>query len=261
MRVEPLYFKEFDGGAITSSGKVKAFLPGGRHKGEATPPPPTFSEEQLKQAEMEGYKRGFLEGTEEGKRLQTDAQSEIDRQISEALTNVTLSIIPIFEDYKRMATVLREDMPKAALAIARKVAGAALADNAEAAISEIAERCISTMMGEAAITVIAHESLATSLEKRVSEITAKYKLDMPVQVIADASLAVTDCKVQWKQGAFVRDTSKLWQDLEGVVGNLSASGAYEATKDMEKLENQVNNPEIPPETPVESTEQQPSQKE
>jgi flagellar assembly protein FliH len=257
MRVEPLLFREFDGGAISTSGKVKPFLPGGRHKGEAPPPPPTFSEDQLKQAELESYKRGFLEGTEEGKRLQIDAQADIDRQISEALSGFIRSALPIFEDYKRMSTLLREDMPKAALTIARKVAGAALSDNAEATIHEIAERCVIAMLGEASLTVHVHDSLAPSLEKRMVDVASKYASGMAIQVVADGALPLSDCKVQWKNGSFIRNTEKLWQDVEQAIGNISASAAYETTKDMEKLENQVNNPDIP----VEPTEQQTSQKE
>ncbi|MFO0388846.1 MAG: FliH/SctL family protein [Alphaproteobacteria bacterium] len=257
MRVEPLLFREFDGGAVSASGKVKPFLPGGRYKGEAPPPPPTFSEEQLKQAELESYKRGFLEGTEEGKRLQIDAQAEIDRQISEALRGFVKSALPIFEDYKRMSTILREDMPKAAMTIARKVAGAALSDNTEAAINDIAERCVKAMLGEASITIHVHESIAPSLEKRMADIVAQYASGMSVQVIADAALPLSDCKVQWKNGAFIRNTEKLWQDIEQAIGNLSASATYEATKEMEKLENQVNNPDMP----VVFTEQQTRQKE
>ena len=257
MRVEPLLYKEFDGRAITTTGKVKTFLPGGRHKGEATPPPPTFSEDQLKQAELESYKRGFLEGTEEGKRLQTDAQAEIDQKISNALTSVIHSVYPILEDYKRMATILRQEMPRVSLTIAQKVAGAALTENASTAIQEICERCITTMLGEPSLTIYVHESLAGSLQKRIVEITGKYMTGMDIQVVGDGNMPLSDCKMQWKQGAFIRDTEKLWQDIRLAVDNLSASAGYETTKDMEKLENQVNNPETPPL----QDEQQTSQKE
>ncbi len=257
MRVERLSFREFDSGVITSPGKAKPYLPGGRHKGEVTPPPPTFSEEQLKQAELESYRRGFLEGTEEGKRLQTDAQAETDRKISDALNNVMLSVLPIFEDYSRMAIMLREQMSAASLTIAKKVAGAALAENAGAAIQEIVERCVSAMVGEAVLTVVVHESLAASLEKRISDIIARLKSDMKVQVLPDAAIPVTDCKIQWKQGGFIRNTEQLWQDIDKAVGNMAASVAFDATKDMEKLENQVKNPEAP----AESVETPTSQKE
>src|SRR5262245_59546154 len=42
----------------------------------APPPPPTFTEADLKQSEQEGYRRGFLEGEKEG-RNQADAEQTV----------------------------------------------------------------------------------------------------------------------------------------------------------------------------------------
>jgi hypothetical protein len=83
MRIEPLDFKSFDGSvAIVREPAVKTFLPGGKRRREGPPPPPpTFNEEQLKAAERESYKKGFLEGTQEGRKLQDSEQAANDRKL------------------------------------------------------------------------------------------------------------------------------------------------------------------------------------
>ena len=55
-------------------------------------------------------------------------------------------------------------MPNIALAVARKVAGVALQENAEAIISELAMRCCETMVSEPELTIVANEKMGDTLE-------------------------------------------------------------------------------------------------
>ncbi len=275
MRTAPISFKEFDGGSVQTPTKVKTFLPGGRFGGEDTPPPPaSFSEAQVKEAERDGYKKGFLEGTQEGIKQKTGEQDEVDRKLTEALVGFTQSVAPIFNDYRNMAAQIRQDVPKVALAVARKVAGDALKENAAASVEEIATRCISSMISEPKLTVTVHESLAANLEKRLKDLATKLQAATDIVVVPDAAIAVTDCKVEWKQGAFARNTEQLWQDIERAIGNMSASAAYEASQQAQKVEAEVNAPKEPVnlkeetapqettgEQPPATNEQPPSQKE
>lgn len=272
MQIAPMQFREFDGSAVETPAKIKpSFLPGGRFAGEAPPPPPTFSEEDLKAAEREAYKKGFLEGTQEGIKQKSSEQDEINKKIAEALVGFTQNVAPILNDYRTMAVQVRQDVPKVALAVAKKVAGQALGENAAASVEEIAARCISAMIKEPKLTVRVHESLAAGLETHVKNLAARLQAAADIVVVPDAAMPVADCKVEWQQGAFARDTAQLWQDIEKIIGNLSASAAYEAGQQMEKVEAEVSAPKPsvdlsqaaePQAAPQEqSTEQPTSQKE
>lgn len=245
MQVAPFSFKEFSSGVPEkAAARAKSFLPGGRQKEEAPPPPPpppSFSEEQLKTAEREAYKKGFVEGTQEGLNQANSEQAAVDRALSETVEKFIHSVAPLVQDYRSMALQLRQDMPKVAHAIARKAAGNALAENASAAIDEVALRCVETMIGEPKLAITVHSSLADALERKVKSLTERLQSANDVTVIKDESIAVSDCRIEWKHGAMERHTGQLWQQIDKAVEALSAS----ATRTTEIQINALETP-LPP---------------
>lgn len=160
MNVQRFSFKEFTGGVPVGVMRAgKPFIPSGKTKEDAPPPPPTFSEEELKTAERAGYQKGFLEGEKEGHKQAESEQAVVERKLAETVEKFAASVQPLFDDYRKTALAVQEQLPKAALAIARKVAGHALAQNAGAVIGEMAARCYETMMKEPKLTITVHESL------------------------------------------------------------------------------------------------------
>src|SRR5262245_25735973 len=142
MQIKPMEFKDFDSGVAIIRAASQPFLPGGRRRSEAPPPPPPiFNETQLKAAEAASYKKGFLDGIEEGKKQQDNEQAANDRKLIEGLERLLGAFAPVFADYRNTIARAQQDLPKAALAIAKKVADGALADNAQAAVETVALRC------------------------------------------------------------------------------------------------------------------------
>lgn len=240
MRVEPLNLKNFDAGTVTVPAGGKPFLPGGRRRGEGPPlPPPTYNQEQLKAAERESRQKGFLEGIEEGKKQQDSEQAATDRKLTAVLESLARFLAPLFADYRATAAAMRQEMPKAALAIARKVAGAALKENASAVAEDAAMKCVDIMLGEPKITVTVHPTLADTLKKKLEILAAQQPAMSDITVAGDESLPPEDCRVEWKHGAFARSTEKLWQDLAAAVDNLAASAKHEAEVQIDALQTQT----------------------
>lgn len=236
MRVEPFNLKNFDAGTVAIPAGGKTFLPGGRRRGEGPPlPPPTYNQEQLKAAEAESRQKGFLEGIEEGKKIQDSEQAATDRKLAGVLETLARFTAPLFADYRAAVTAMQQEMPKVALAIARKVAGPALKENAAAVAEETAMKCLGVMMGEPKITITVHSSLTEALKKKIEAMKASQPAMGDITVAGDESLPAEDCRVEWKHGAFQRTTEKLWQDLAATVENLAATAKHEAEAHMEKI--------------------------
>jgi len=242
MRIERLNFRDFEpaasGGALAVR---KMSLPGVRRKEEAPPPPcpPTFNEEQLKQAELESYKKGFFEGEQEGK-LQTESQqADINLKLTETVEGFVKTIAPLLASYKAMVLQLRQDMPKVALAIAKKVAGIALDQNAQNVIDEMALACAETMIGEPKLSITVHSSLAESLEKKLTETSAKLQSASHYIITRDDNMALADCRIEWKYGAMERHTGQLWHQVEQVVGAMIVSAERTTTQQIEQLEQEI----------------------
>lgn len=234
MRVEQILLKEFDQ-AARAGGPSRSLLPGGRSRGEVPPPPPTFSEKELKEAEKEAYKKGFLEGTEEGKRQQMDANTETQKTLLGALSGLIQAFDPVVKSYKEQITRLRTDTPKLALSIARKAAGSALDGNAQAALEETVVRCLQSLPDSPDITLTVHDSMAEALKKHLAMLAQTYTAARHMSVHPNSEMAVSDCKISWKDGAFIRNTDSIWQHIEGAVANISAGEHYTSQKEMDAL--------------------------
>jgi flagellar assembly protein FliH len=246
MRIEPIQFREFSSESKVAAAR-KSNLPGGRRKEEAPPPPPapTFSEEQMKAAEREGYKNGFLEGTKEGLQQAHNEQAAIDRALLETVEQFASTLTPLLADYRHMILQLKQDMPKVALTIAKKVAGNALDTNAAVIVENIATQCVQTMIGEPHIQVIVHSSLKSTLEAKFSAMSGRISPATDLTVIGSDTIALADCRVEWKHGAMERHTGQLWQEIEAVVSSLSASASRETEQHMENLAAQLSSTASP----------------
>ncbi len=242
MNIAPFSFREFTGTeAIAATGKSsREFLPHGRKREEAPPPPPpppVFSEEQMKMAERDGYQKGFLDGITEGKKQAESTQADIDRNLSEMVEQFSAHFAPLFGTYRSLLQIQAAQLPKMAHAIAKKVAGDMLMKDSAPLIEEICLRCVQTMLHEPKLTITIHDSMQQTLEKKIRETAAKLQIPSEIQVVGDAHIAPPNCRIEWKNGAMVRDTDSLWQQVEQVVANMIASGEREANAICDAMEN------------------------
>jgi hypothetical protein len=236
MKVEPISFRDFDSGVAIIRAASQPFLPGGRRRSEAPPPPPPiFNETQLKTAEAASYKKGFLDGIEEGKKQQDNEQAANDRALIAGLEGLLANLAPVFADYRETIVRAQQDLPKAALAMARKTAEGALAENAAAAVEATALRCVETMLGEPKLKIIVPENLVDPLKKKIADIATRMASAADIIVVGQAGIPVTDCRIEWKDGALVRDTGKLWEDIARVVEGMSASARHEAETHVDSI--------------------------
>src|SRR5262249_15628871 len=154
---------------------------------------------------------------QDGTKQAETEHSDNDRKLAAMTEKFAKSISPLLTDYRDTITQMQQDMPRVALAIAKKVAGAALNDNAGAVVEDIALRCVETMMADPKLTIPFHTSLVSRLERRVQQLADHLKPPTDIHVIGDEAIPVTDCRVSWKHGALARHTGELWQEIDKVV--------------------------------------------
>lgn len=243
LRVEPLNFKELTGAGLSARpAAMKRFTSSGKPKEDVPPPPPpppTYSADDLKAAEREGYKKGFSEGVTEGQNQAQSEQASIERQLSETAAQFVQQITPLFESYKHMMLEMKRDLPKVSMAIARKVAGDALAANAEAVVCDVALRCAESMLSEPRLLITVHGSLAATLEQKLGQLAQRLQAATQISVVADDALPTADCRIEWKHGAMQRNTAELWQQIEKAIAGLSAGAQRDTTMHMEQLQTQL----------------------
>ena len=236
MLISPLTFKEFDASSFPVREVRKK--PFASHKKEAepeAPPPPTFSEEELKVAQRDAYQRGFLEGTKDGHSQAQSEHSEVERILMEGLENFVKNIAPVFAQYNNHCQQLKQNMPVLALAIARKVAGDALSNDSQAVIEAAARKYSEAMINEPQITVTINSRLADTLSDKLKRLSLREKSAAHISVIADTDIAISDYRIEWKNGSLERSTEKLWQLMDKSIGNMLATIANEKEEQFDLL--------------------------
>ncbi|MGE0755251.1 MAG: FliH/SctL family protein, partial [Alphaproteobacteria bacterium] len=145
---------------------------------------------------------------------------------------------------------LRTDMPKVALAAARKAAGKALDDNAAATLNDTVQRCLATISDEPEITVIIHDSMAEALEKHLQTLAKQYPVAARVRVSGQSDIPASDCRISWKDGAFLRDTNQIWQNIGQAVEQIGAGEHFAAGQELEALPQTAQPVETKPQPPA-----------
>jgi len=214
----------------------------------APPPPPVFNEEEMKVAERDGYKKGFLDGTQESRNQAESEQAEVNRQLTGLVDRFSETILPLFNDYSQMLLQLKKDVPAAALAIARKVAGDALNENSHDIITGMAARYCETMMHEPKLTITVRETLADTLEAKLKEQAARLPANAHIVIVRDPDMPVTDCKIDWERGSMERNVEHVWQQVEKAVDDISATSVRDTEQHLDNLKNNLppgddNNPD------------------
>src|SRR5262245_54097413 len=262
VRLEKLVLKSFESAVVGEGVERHRFvLPtfgADEKKPEAAPPPPpapTFSESQLKAGEQEGYRRGFLEGTKEGKQQAESEQAGVDRDLTEAVKQVAEQIQQLLTEYNGFARERQAEVPALALAIARKVAGQALDINPLPLIESLAIQCLERLLGEPQILVTVNDRLAPAMENRLITHFAGNSDPGEISIMGDAAMQPTDLRVEWAFGKAERNTEEVWRQVEQLIGQMVANhGPHETTtpvmerKEEDKEAAKVINPggEIPP---------------
>jgi len=194
------------------------------HKSAAPAPAaaPTFTEAQMKEAEQTGYRKGFLEGEKEGRAQAEAAHGKQTEELVALVGVLSGKIEELIDMHNAYVEKKRIELPQLALIIARKVAGAALNDNALHLIDQTVKDCLERVLPAAHIVVSVHESLVSALEVRLVTHFAQNHDPGVITIQADPAMTIGDCRIEWDQGSASRDTATLWNDIEAVIARLSA---------------------------------------
>ena len=247
MKLEPLILKPLADGPMAASVVAgnRQFVAAHQPVVEEEPTEPTFSEAELKAAERDGYQKGFLEGVKDGRLQMESEQATINKQLAALGGKFEASVMPLYDDYKRMYLRIATEMPKIALAVAKKVAGNALEENAAQQVADIITRCCESLMNEPQLTITAHESLGDALEKMLSGLAARLPETTQILILRAPNIPLSDCKIDWKLGAMHYSTQEMWDKVEKAIHNMAALSVQEHEAQMEQLKITVETGEAP----------------
>lgn len=174
----------------------------------------TFTEEEMaavrEGARAEGLAAGLEQARKEFKASTDAALGEIARHLTSA---------------QQSADKLRSEALSLALTVARKLAPALMARQPMAEIEAFFGECLADAIDEPRVVVRVNEALLANMVERVDELAAASGFDGKIVVIAEESLAGSDCRIEWADGGADRSREQLESKIDDAVARYLDPGA------------------------------------
>ena len=204
-----------------------SFDPPEAPKVEPLPPEPTFSQADIDAARAEGMAAG--RAAAQAEYAKSDAQRMADALNAIAANLATIR--PIVDD--GLAANARASI-EVAVTLARKLAGAAAAQEIAAPVSELIAECLPRLMDEPRIVVRVAESALDGLRGHVTQAAERAGYHGKVVLIGDPQLTPPACRIEWADGGAECDPARLAAEADAAVSRFLAGLSRATTERLIK---------------------------
>lgn len=169
--------------------------------------------EEASAAEAEA--RGFARGLAQGK---AEAQAQGQARLADALTRLGLAAAGLLGQTDQHDAAREAQAIDFALALARKIAGDALAADPLAVIAETARSALQHLRGVPHLVVRVHESLVDQTEGLMTRLAREKGFEGRVVVLGEPDLPSGDARIEWADGGVVRSRARIEAAVLDAIG-------------------------------------------
>jgi flagellar assembly protein FliH len=156
--------------------------------------------------------RARAEGSKAG---QVRASENIDRGVAA----LTIAVRAALEQSHAEVESLREEAAGVALAIAARLAPAAIAALPEADVMAALRQLLHQALGEPRVTLFAAPAVIEAIAPRINDIAAEEGYEGRVVLTPDAALTAADCRIEWRGGGSERSTETIEQTIQALIAH------------------------------------------
>lgn len=200
---------------------------------------PTFSEDDLAVARAEGHEAGREEGRKE-------AADATEQRLLEAIEVACDGLAKVFNEQAEANRDIARDTIGIATTITKKLFPDLNARNALGEVERVVQETLNAITEEPRVQIMVHPDLREPFTERLATMTNRAGFDGKVFINPDPSMTLGDCRVEWSNGAAVRDTDVLWEMIDEIVER-NLHGPMGAGDDADATENPA--PESATESP------------
>lgn len=226
-----------------------------KKKKDDTPPPPPaiYTEAQANQMVAEAEKKGHEEGYAEGHRAGYDdahqqIMSSLEKAIGDVESEIAVKLDHIDEQQKRANAKINEDAIHVALGIIRKLAPAWSKQYQLTEIEDIVRQCLANLFDAPKVMIKVNPDLEKEVGEAAERIAVSRGFSGRVVVVGEADVAVGDCQVSWGDGTAVRDSARVWSEINTIIDNALSMHAGEHDLSQSNMgDPEVQESRLPPE--------------
>ena len=167
-------------------------------------------------AESIAHRNGFAAG-------QAQAQSEAAQSTANALALIADGLTRIDRALTDIEARLETEAVEVAVAVAGKLAPELIAREPFAEISALATECFRHLVTTPHVDVRIGAEIYDTAKEKLDEIAQARGFEGRLVVLADATLAPGDCRIEWNEGGVTRDRAATLAVIDDVVSRYIAA--------------------------------------
>jgi flagellar assembly protein FliH len=197
--------------------------------------PVPYTQEQIDAIKKESYESGFAAGQKAAGEEKTQhlnlVMAKLDAHIGALLASAAAA---------RPEQELR--IREAALAIARKILPDYTKRHGLEEIEALVAGIIGQMTSEPRLAVRINETQFESVDAGLKELSEKQGYAGKIVLVADATVAPDDCRIEWADGGIERNSAALWKHIASIVApgiempEMTAAPAPETSQETSEKE-------------------------
>jgi flagellar assembly protein FliH len=176
-----------------------------------SPAPDQKQAAALADAEARGYARGLADGLRQ-------AEAEAQARLADAMHRLAGAAATLLGTLDARGVELEEAAIDFALALARKLAGAALREEPLAAIAGAAAQAFQHLRGVPHLVVRVNDALVEAADALVQEMARRHGFEGRLVTLGDPSLALGDVRLEWADGGITREQARIEQAVAAALG-------------------------------------------
>ncbi|MGO1117878.1 hypothetical protein ACTL6U_04205 [Rhodovibrionaceae bacterium A322] len=209
---------------------------------EELPPEPTFSQEDLANAHAEGFQQGHQQGRQEGF---NEASATMSSHQTQALQVIADSLSQLMTGSAQQLQKSEEIAVATALAVIEKMLPNYSRKHGFGEVETLVRSCLQNLQEEPRVVIRVADALLDELQAQINGIASGCGFEGKIVLLADEELGLGDVRIEWADGGAERDSQRLWQEINDIMGHVLNSADLPA--EPEDLQAPTNTPEGPEE--------------
>jgi len=190
---------------------------------------PTQAEmaQKIAAAEQRAYRDGFDAG-------QREAKAESDRRAALALEEIKIGMQGIAARFAGIETRMETEAVDVAVAVARKLCSALIANEPLGEIVGLVRDCFSHLVSTPHLVVRINASLYEMAREGIERLAKQAGFEGRLVILAEPEIVTGDCRIEWADGGVVLERGTIEIKINELVGRYMASrnqaSKYQAAK-------------------------------
>ena len=150
---------------------------------------------------------------------ENNAQARATDALERGIAALTISVRAALDTSHAEVEALRDDAARLALAMAKRIAPAALAALPAGDVEIALRQAMHQAIAEPRITLRAAPAVIQALEPRLSDIAHEEGYDGRVLFAADPAMTGADCRIEWRGGGAERSEQIIEEALSALIAH------------------------------------------